>query len=120
MSGYVKTFNHKVGVMSFRIDDNKLSEKYKTIWTKIKDLKNTEMDAVPVYDDKHIKIKITYGEKVYANFCRLDVPEDDVKCKSFKLQILPASIYIYNSAYKNVNTQMIDYVDYNFFESDEN
>ena len=46
VSGYVKTFkvkdgdkNKKKKLMSFRIDDEKLLEKYKAIWTKIKDLK---------------------------------------------------------------------------------
>ena len=42
ISGYVKTFKVKEGgnkLMSFRIDDEKLLEKYKTIWTKIEDLK---------------------------------------------------------------------------------
>ena len=37
MSGYVKTFKVKEGnnkLMSFRIDDEKLLEKYKAIWTK--------------------------------------------------------------------------------------
>ena len=43
MSGYVKTFkvkdkNNKL--MPFCIDDEKLLEKYKTIRTKIEDLKN--------------------------------------------------------------------------------
>ena len=43
MSGYVKTFkvkdkNNKL--MPLCIDDEKLLEKYKTIWTKIEDLKN--------------------------------------------------------------------------------
>ena len=36
--------------MSFCIDDEKLLEKYKAIWTKIKDLKNIELNALPVYD----------------------------------------------------------------------
>ena len=45
MSGYVKTFKAKNGdkgkngkLMSFRINDEKLLEKYKTIWPKIEDL----------------------------------------------------------------------------------
>ena len=45
MSGYVKTFKVKNGdkgkngkLMSFRINDEKLLEKYKTIWPKIEDL----------------------------------------------------------------------------------
>ena len=40
MSGHVKTFKveDKINkLMSFRIDDEKLLEKYKAIWTKIKD-----------------------------------------------------------------------------------
>ena len=41
----------------FRINDEKLLEKYKTIWTKIEDLKNIELNALPVYDDKYIKKK---------------------------------------------------------------
>ena len=43
MSEYVKTFKDKGGdknknnqLMSLRIDDDKLLEKYKTIWTKLK------------------------------------------------------------------------------------
>ena len=44
MSGYVKAFkdgdkDKSNKLMSFRIDDEKLLEKYKAIWTKIEDLK---------------------------------------------------------------------------------
>ena len=58
MSGYVKTFkvkdwdedkNNKL--MSFRIDDEKLLEKCKAIWTKIEDLRSIELNALPLYDD---------------------------------------------------------------------
>ena len=34
--------------MSFRIDNEKLLEKYKAIWAKIEDLKNIELDALRV------------------------------------------------------------------------
>ena len=51
-----KDKNNKL--MSFRIDDEKLLEKYKAIWTKIEDLKNIELNALPVYDDRYIKTKI--------------------------------------------------------------
>ena len=82
MNGNVKTFkvkdwdkdkNNKL--MSFRIDDEKLLEKYKTIWTKIEDIKNIELNALTIYDDG--------GGKVYTNFCGLSVPEDDAVCESF-------------------------------------
>ena len=69
---------------AFRINDEKLLEKYKTIWNKIEDLKNIELNALPVYDDKYIKNKIiTYGDKVYTYFRCLNVPEDDAECESF-------------------------------------
>ena len=77
MNGYVKTIKVKDGdkdknntLISFRIDDEKLLEKYEAIWTKIEDLKNIKLDALPVYDDRYIKTKIrTFGNNVYTNFC---------------------------------------------------
>ena len=41
MIEYIKTFKVKEGdnkLMSYRIDNKKLLEKYKTTWTKVKDL----------------------------------------------------------------------------------
>ena len=91
MSGYVGTFkvkdkekdkNNKL--LSLRINEEKLLEKYKTIWTKIKDLKITGLIALPVFDDRYIKTKVrTYGDKVYTNFRDLNVPEDDIERSSF-------------------------------------
>ena len=43
--------------MSFCIDDGKLLEKYKAIWTKIEDLKKIELNALQVDDDRYIKTK---------------------------------------------------------------
>ena len=67
MGGYVKTFKVKVDtnnkLMSFHIDDEKLFEKYKVIWTNIEDLKNMESNALSIQDDRYIKIKIrTYSD----------------------------------------------------------
>ena len=72
MSGYVHTFKVKVEdkdennkLMSFHIDDEKLLAKYKAIWTKIEDLKNIELNALPDYDDRYIKTKIrAYDDKI--------------------------------------------------------
>ena len=87
MSGYVQAFKveDKINkLMSFRIGDGKLLEKYKAIWTKIEDFKNIESDALPVYDDRYIKNKIRkYGDKVFTNFRGLNIPEDDIECESF-------------------------------------
>ena len=39
----IKTIN-----LSFCIDDEKLLENHKTVWIKIEDLKNIELNALPV------------------------------------------------------------------------
>ena len=72
MGGYVKTFKVKEKykdknnkLMSFSLDDEKLLEKYKAIWTKIKDFKNIELNTLPVYDYRYVKTKIrTYDHNV--------------------------------------------------------
>ena len=60
ISGCVKTFKNKDGdkdknkdnkLMSFCIGNDKLLGKYKTIWTKIEDLQNIELNALPVMID---------------------------------------------------------------------
>ena len=51
MNGYVKTFKAKEGnnkLMPFRIDDEKLWEKYKAIWGK-RFKKINKLSALPVY-----------------------------------------------------------------------
>ena len=61
MRGYVKKFNveDKISkLMFFRIDNGKLLEKYEAIWIKIKDAKDIELNALPVYDLRYIKTKI--------------------------------------------------------------
>ena len=101
-------------MISFRIDDEKLIEKYKAIWTKIQDLKSIELNALSIYDDKYIKTKTrTYGDKVYTNFCGLNVPEDDIEFESFTVISVDSvllyannhylKLYLENCAYKIVN-----------------
>ena len=112
--------------MSFRVDDEKLLEKYKAISTKIEDLKNIKLNALKVYDARHIKTKIrTHGDKIYNNFCDLNVPEDDIECESFTVISIDSLLaydkkyylqkYLDNCAYKIINKQMTDYLDENLF-----
>ena len=89
--GYVKTFKVKEEdedknnkSISFRIDDEKLLEKNKVIWTKTEDLKNIELNALPVYNDRYIKASVrTYGDKVYTNSHGLNELKGDIECQSF-------------------------------------
>ena len=130
VSGHVKIFevedkNNKL--MYFRIDHGKLLEKYKANWTKIEDLKNIELNALPVHDERYIKTKIRiYGNKVYTNFLALNVLEDDIDCESFTVISIHSllvydnkyylQVYLDNCAYKIVNKQVADYLDKNVFE----
>ena len=57
ISGYVKKIKveDKINkLVSFIIDDDMLLEKYESIWTKIENIRNIELNALPVYDDKCI------------------------------------------------------------------
>ena len=70
--------------MSLQRDDNKLLKKYKTISTKIEDLKNIELNTLLVCDDRYLKTKIrTYGDEVYTTFCGFNVTENGIECKFF-------------------------------------
>ena len=109
-------------MMSFSINDEKLWEKYKTIWTKIEDLKNIELNPLLVYDERFIKTKIrTYSKKVYANFRCWNILEDDLKCEFFTVIFTDLllvckskyylQVYLDNCAYKIIDMQMTDYLD---------
>ena len=113
--------------MSFRIDKEKLLEKYKAIWIKVEDLKNIELNALPVYDDRYIKTKIrTYDCKVYTNFPRLNMPKDDIEREAFTVISIDSllvyenkyylQVYLDNCTYEIENKQMSDYLDENIFE----
>ena len=45
-------------LMQCHIDNEKLLEWYRTIWTKIGDLKNIKLNALSDYDNRYIKTKI--------------------------------------------------------------
>ena len=99
MSGYdniFKDMNNKL--MYFRIHDDKLLRKYKTIWTKIGDLKNIELKTFPVYADRYTNTKKTYDYDVYNNFSDLNVPENGVVCELFTVTSID-SLLVYEDKY---------------------
>ena len=76
MSGFVKTCREENNkLLCLHIDDEKLWGKYKTIWNKVEDIKNIELNALPDYDDRYIGTKIRrYGDRVYTDFYGFNVP----------------------------------------------
>ena len=69
---------------------------------------------------------LTYGDKVFANYRDLNVPEDGAECESFTIIAIDSllnyknkyylHVYSDNCANKFVGKQMIDYL----FEPDKN
>ena len=123
MSWHVTTFkgDKNSKLMSFRIENENILGKYKAIWSKIENLKNIELIAMPVYDDKYIKTKIrTYVGKVYTNFRGLSSPEDYMECESFTVISIDSflvyenkhylQVYLNNCAYETSNREMVDYL----------
>ena len=70
----------------------------------------------------------TYGDKVYINFCGLNVSEDHIACKSFQSFLLIffivfenkyyLQVYLDNCAYRIAKKQMTDHPDKNHFATD--
>ena len=107
---------------SFCIDNEKLLEKYETIWTKIVDLKNIGLNALTVNDERYIKTKIkTYYDKIYTKF----EPEYDIEYNSFTVTSIDSlleyeneyyrQLYLDNRAYEISNKKLTDYLDDIFF-----
>ena len=96
--------------------------------TKIEDLKDVELYALPNYVDIYMTNKIrTYGDKVYINFRCINVPEDDIECGYSRVISINSSlvyndkyylqVFFDNCAYKIVDKQMADHLDEHFFEN---
>ena len=54
MNEHVKTIKDDNKLLSLHIDDGKLLQRYRTIWTMIGDL-NIELNNLPVYDERSIQ-----------------------------------------------------------------
>ena len=138
MSGSIETFKVTAGdrdknnkLMSCCIHDEKpLKNIYKTMWAKIEDLKNIELNALPIYDDRYRKTRIrTCGDKDYTNFHILSLLKDDTERESLTVISIDSllvhknkfylQVYLDNCAYTIADNQMIGYLGENPFETDE-
>ena len=92
------------------------------VFVPFEDLKNIELNALPVYDDRYIKTKIrTYGDKVYTTFRGLNVPENGAECEIFTIISIDSLLVYENKYYLQVYVakQMTDYLHENLFKADE-
>ena len=98
--------------MSLHIDYEKLLENHKTVWTQIEDLKNIELNVLPVYDDRYIKNIIrTYVDKVYTNFRSLNEPEGEIELFYSHFTVISIdSLLVYENKYSlQENLDSCDY-----------
>ena len=90
-------------------------------------MKNIELNALPVHDDRYINTKIgPYSDKVYTTFRGLNVPGDDIECRSFTVISIYSlliyrnksflQVYLDNCTYKIANKQVTEYLDDNLSE----
>ena len=69
MSGYIKYFENGGKNMSFLIKNDRVLNKYNTIWDKIKETLNIKFHSMPVYDEKYIKAKVReFNGAIKTNF----------------------------------------------------
>ena len=129
-SGYFKTFRMKDKIniiIFFRIDDEKLLEKFNAIWIVTEDLNYIKLNILSVYDDRSIKSIIRiYGHKVYTNLRGFNMPDDNTEWKYFTVTSINSllvhenkhylKMYLRNCVYKIVNNQMTDHHPENVFE----
>ena len=64
-SAYVKSYEGQTKWMYFLIEDDRLLEKYNTIWDKISTDIKKEFDSEPVYNKEFLKTKIkSHGDEI--------------------------------------------------------
>ena len=96
MIGYAKYFDDNK-VMSFKVTDKKLLNKYNKIWEKVEELLNVKFESKPIYgeDDKYIKAKIkSYQDKVNTNFQGKKTPKENSSYKCLSIITLESIIKV--------------------------
>ena len=79
MSGYIKYFENGGKNMSFMIKNDRVVDKYNTIWDKIKKTLNIKFHSMPVYDEKYIKAKVReFNSVIKTNFLGDETPKENV------------------------------------------
>ena len=127
MSGYVKIFKveDKINeLILFHIDDEKLLEKYKAIWTKIEELKNIQLNALTVYDDRYIKTKKEHTTiKFILTLYRVISSRRWYRITIFSIDSLLAyesksylQVYLDSCTYKIKSKQITDFPNEDLFE----
>ena len=96
MIGYVQYFDDNK-IMSFKVTDNKLINKYNKYGKKVEESLNVKFESKPIYgeDDKYIKAKIkSYKDKVNTNFQGKKTPKENSSYKCLSIITLESIIKV--------------------------
>ena len=115
-------------MLCLRIDEDTLFEKYKAIWTNIEALKEIELDVLPAYNDRYIKITAN-GDKFNTNFSGSDVSDNGVESQFLTVISIDylrvygnkhcLQVHLDNYAHKIMDKKIIDYLDDDLFWANE-
>ena len=99
MTGYVKCFSNKT--KSFKAIDNKLLKKYTKIWNKFSNLMDIKFDSEAIYgnNNKYIKGKKLYGDKVNTNFQGKRISKENASYKCLLLIMVDSVIKVNKKYY---------------------
>ena len=79
MSGHVRYFENRSKNMSFLIEDDEVWDKYDEFWCVIKDKLGIKFPSEPVYEYKHLKVKVReYDGAIKTNFLDNDMPKENM------------------------------------------
>ena len=82
VSGWIKYFENGGKNMSFKIEDDEVYVKYKSIWNKLKKLLGSiKLSSDVIYDDQYIKTKVKTFKMVKTLFSDDTIPEERMECK---------------------------------------
>ena len=101
MIGYDKYFDDDK-VMSVKVTDKKLLNKYNKIWEKVEELLNVKFESKSIYgeDDKYIKAKIkSYKDKANTNFHSKKTSKENSYYKCLSIITLESTIKVNKKHY---------------------
>ena len=79
MSGYIKYFENEGKNLSFLIKDDEVWDKYDKIWDAIKDKLGIKFHSEPVYEYRHLKVKVReFDSVIKTNFFGDDMPKENM------------------------------------------
>ena len=81
INDYAKSFDETEYMIFFLLEKKNIVQKYNKTWKKNSNTMQKGFDSKPVYDEKHLKIKMkSYGDKINTNFNDNEMHKEGCYC----------------------------------------